>query len=82
MSTDISTWSVLCFQEDKKKIAAMDWLVFDSAQRAEAVKQANAVIRTFIGEKPTSQWLWGFYSYPRLEDLGIYMNCLLFYLYL
>ncbi|XP_078310529.1 nuclear pore complex protein Nup107-like [Crassostrea virginica] len=35
-------------EEDKKKIAAMDWLVFDSAQRAEAVKQANAVVRTFI----------------------------------
>lgn len=37
-------------QEDKKKIAAIDWLVFDTAQRAEAMKQANAVMRTFIGE--------------------------------
>lgn len=32
------------------KIAAIDWLVFDTAQRAEAMKQANAVMRTFIGE--------------------------------
>lgn len=37
-------------QEDKTKIAAIDWLVFDTAQRAEAMKQANAVMRTFIGE--------------------------------
>lgn len=35
-------------EEDKKKIAAIDWLVFDTAQRAEAMKQANAVMRTFI----------------------------------
>lgn len=41
---------IFFFQEDKTKIAAIDWLVFDTAQRAEAMKQANAVMRTFIGE--------------------------------
>ena len=37
-------------QEDRKKIEAIDWLVFDVSQRAEAVKQANALMRTFVGK--------------------------------
>ncbi|XP_062572533.1 nuclear pore complex protein Nup107-like [Saccostrea cucullata] len=49
-ATDVSL-DVTVTEEDKKKIAAIDWLVFDSAQRAEAVKQANAVMRTFIAVK-------------------------------
>ena len=36
------------FQEDRQKIEAIDWLVFDPSQRAEALKQANAVMRSFI----------------------------------
>lgn len=38
-------------EEDKLKIEAIDWLVFDVSQRAEALKQANAVMRTFIALK-------------------------------
>ncbi|XP_076461376.1 nuclear pore complex protein Nup107-like [Babylonia areolata] len=35
-------------EDDRQKIEAIDWLVFDPAQRAEALKQANAVMRSFI----------------------------------
>ncbi|XP_071089771.1 nuclear pore complex protein Nup107-like [Haliotis cracherodii] len=38
-------------EEDRKKIEAIDWLVFDQSQRSEAVKQANAVMRSFIAVK-------------------------------
>lgn len=38
-------------EEDRLKIEAIDWLVFDIGQRAEALKQANAVMRTFIALK-------------------------------
>ncbi|XP_041370444.1 nuclear pore complex protein Nup107-like [Gigantopelta aegis] len=38
-------------EEDRKKIEAIDWLVFDPTQRAEAMKQANAVMRSFIALK-------------------------------
>ncbi|XP_063963328.1 nuclear pore complex protein Nup107-like isoform X1 [Lytechinus pictus] len=38
-------------QEDRRKIEAIDWLVFDPSQRAEAVKQCNAIIRTFLATK-------------------------------
>ncbi|XP_032220612.2 nuclear pore complex protein Nup107 isoform X2 [Nematostella vectensis] len=34
--------------EDRKKIEAIEWLVFDPSQRAEALKQSNAVMRCFI----------------------------------
>ncbi|XP_022097754.1 nuclear pore complex protein Nup107-like [Acanthaster planci] len=37
--------------EDRRKIEATDWLVFDPSQRAEAVKQSNAIIRTFLATK-------------------------------
>jgi len=47
-------------QEDRTKIEAIDWLVFDVAQRAEAMKQANALLRTFIG---------------RLNDYAIKLHC-------
>ena len=36
-------------QEDRIKIEAIDWLVFDPSQRGEATRQANAVMRTFLG---------------------------------
>lgn len=38
-------------EEDRFKIEAIDWLVFDQSQRAEAVRQANAVMRTFLAVK-------------------------------
>lgn len=37
------------FQEDRRKIEAIDWLVFDVSQRSEALKQANALMRMFVG---------------------------------
>lgn len=37
-------------QEDQQKIDVIDWLVFDPAQRAEALKQSNAIMRKFLGE--------------------------------
>ncbi|XP_072042829.1 nuclear pore complex protein Nup107-like [Amphiura filiformis] len=38
-------------EEDRHKIEAIDWLVFDPSQRAEALKQSNAIIRTFLACK-------------------------------
>ncbi|CAL1538779.1 unnamed protein product [Lymnaea stagnalis] len=38
-------------EEDKAKIDAIEWLVFDQAHRPEAIKQANAMMRTFIAVK-------------------------------
>lgn len=37
-------------QADREKIEAIDWLVFDQSQRAEAMRQANALMRSFIGK--------------------------------
>lgn len=41
--------TILSQQEDRIKIEAIDWLVFDPSQRGEAARQANAVMRTFLG---------------------------------
>lgn len=38
-------------EEDRAKIDVIDWLVFDPAQRAEALKQSNAIMRTFLASK-------------------------------
>ncbi|GAB1295600.1 Nuclear pore complex protein [Apodemus speciosus] len=37
-------------EEDRLKIDVIDWLVFDPAQRAEALRQGNAIMRKFLGE--------------------------------
>lgn len=37
--------------EDRQKIDIIDWLVFDPAQRAEALKQSNAIMRKFLASK-------------------------------
>ncbi|KAG7320613.1 hypothetical protein KOW79_016466 [Hemibagrus wyckioides] len=37
--------------EDHQKIDVIDWLVFDPAQRAEALKQSNAIMRKFLAAK-------------------------------
>ncbi|XP_077355682.1 nuclear pore complex protein Nup107 [Festucalex cinctus] len=34
--------------EDQKMIDVIDWLLFDSAHRAEALKQSNAIMRRFL----------------------------------
>lgn len=34
--------------EDRVKISAIDWLLYDPQQRVEALKQANALMRTFL----------------------------------
>ncbi|XP_031573493.1 nuclear pore complex protein Nup107-like [Actinia tenebrosa] len=38
-------------EEDRKKIEAVEWLVFDPSQRAEALKQGNAIMRCFIATR-------------------------------
>ncbi|KAM4747248.1 nuclear pore complex protein Nup107 [Rhinophrynus dorsalis] len=38
-------------EEDRAKIDVIDWLVFDPAQRAEALKQSNAIMRKFLASK-------------------------------
>jgi len=38
-------------EEDKSKIEAIDWLVFTEAHRGEALRQANAIMRSFIAVK-------------------------------
>ncbi|KAM9171408.1 LOW QUALITY PROTEIN: nuclear pore complex protein Nup107 [Pangshura tecta] len=38
-------------EEDRLKIDVIDWLVFDPAQRAEALKQSNAIMRKFLAFK-------------------------------
>lgn len=38
-------------EEDRLKIDVIDWLVFDPAQRAEALKQSNAIMRKFLATK-------------------------------
>uniref|UniRef100_A0A8D0DUY7 Nuclear pore complex protein n=1 Tax=Salvator merianae TaxID=96440 RepID=A0A8D0DUY7_SALMN len=38
-------------EEDRLKIDVIDWLVFDPAQRAEALKQSNAIMRKFLASK-------------------------------
>nr|XP_057934164.1 nuclear pore complex protein Nup107 isoform X2 [Doryrhamphus excisus] len=35
-------------KEDQKKIDVIDWLLFDPAHRAEALKQSNAIMRRFL----------------------------------
>ncbi|CAH3035204.1 unnamed protein product [Porites lobata] len=37
--------------EDRKKIEAIEWLVFDPSQRSEALKQSNAIMRCFIATR-------------------------------
>uniref|UniRef100_A0A663F8T9 Nuclear pore complex protein n=1 Tax=Aquila chrysaetos chrysaetos TaxID=223781 RepID=A0A663F8T9_AQUCH len=38
-------------EADRLKIDVIDWLVFDPAQRAEALKQSNAIMRKFLASK-------------------------------
>uniref|UniRef100_T1DA21 Nuclear pore complex protein n=1 Tax=Crotalus horridus TaxID=35024 RepID=T1DA21_CROHD len=38
-------------EDDHLKIDVIDWLVFDPAQRAEALKQSNAIMRKFLASK-------------------------------
>ncbi|KAM9705159.1 nuclear pore complex protein Nup107 [Menidia menidia] len=35
-------------KEDQRKIDVIDWLLFDPAHRAEALKQSNAIMRMFL----------------------------------
>ena len=35
---------------DHSKINVINWLVFEDSQRAEAIRQGNALIRQFLGE--------------------------------
>ena len=48
--SDISVLDQPLTPDDRRKIEALEWLVFDPSQRAEALKQSNAVIRHFLGK--------------------------------
>ncbi|XP_013392603.1 nuclear pore complex protein Nup107-like [Lingula anatina] len=62
-------------EEDHQKIEAIDWLVFDPSQRAEAVRQANAVMRTFIALKKHAAAREVFSKIPPGSIDIIYRNC-------
>lgn len=47
----------MLLQEDQTKIDVIDWLLFDPAHRAEALKQSNAIMRKFLGIKFVSNKL-------------------------
>ncbi|KAF8770653.1 Nuclear pore complex protein Nup107 like protein [Argiope bruennichi] len=47
-TTDLSAVTT---QEDLQKIHAIDWLIFNPTQRAEAMKQANALMRVFVVQR-------------------------------
>lgn len=40
--------------DDKIKINALDWLLYDKSQRPEALRQANAIIRQFLISRKVS----------------------------
>lgn len=43
--------SFLRQQQETRLIQALDWLTFDPRLSADAVRQANAVVRAFLGRK-------------------------------
>ncbi|XP_046851291.1 nuclear pore complex protein Nup107-like [Xenia sp. Carnegie-2017] len=45
---DDETLHVATSEEDRHKITAIEWLIFDPSQRAEAIKQSNAIVRCFL----------------------------------
>ncbi|CAL1282614.1 unnamed protein product [Larinioides sclopetarius] len=47
-TTDLSSVTT---EEDLQKIHAIDWLIFNPTQRAEAMKQANALMRVFVVQR-------------------------------
>lgn len=46
--THHNTLDTATTEEDQKKIDVIDWLLFDPAHRAEALKQSNAIMRKFL----------------------------------
>ena len=40
----------VCLQDEQEKIDALEWLVFDPMQRSAALRQANALMRSFLSE--------------------------------
>ncbi|XP_065175524.1 nuclear pore complex protein Nup107-like [Sycon ciliatum] len=48
---DMETAQTSLTEADERRIAALDWLVFEKSQRSEAVHQACALIRSFLATK-------------------------------
>uniref|UniRef100_H2YVP1 Nuclear pore complex protein n=1 Tax=Ciona savignyi TaxID=51511 RepID=H2YVP1_CIOSA len=48
-----SDWSIEppVTTDDRQKIEAIEWLVYDPSQRCEAVKQSNAIMRGFLASR-------------------------------
>uniref|UniRef100_A0AAY5L960 Nuclear pore complex protein n=1 Tax=Esox lucius TaxID=8010 RepID=A0AAY5L960_ESOLU len=51
LKEEVSVEVLKAYIEDQRKIDVIDWLVFDPAQRAEALKQSNAIMRKFLACK-------------------------------
>lgn len=63
-TTDVSFFCVIClmhmprlvlFKEDKEKLKAIEWLLFDPSLRYEAMFQANSLARMFLGMCRTTE---------------------------
>uniref|UniRef100_H0VCS9 Nuclear pore complex protein n=1 Tax=Cavia porcellus TaxID=10141 RepID=H0VCS9_CAVPO len=59
-------------QEDRVKIDVIDWLLFDPAQRSEALKQGNAIMRKFLALKKHEAAKEVFVKIPRDSIAEIY----------
>lgn len=59
-------------QEDRVKIDVIDWLLFDPAQRSEALKQSNAIMRKFLALKKHEAAKEVFVKIPRDSIAEIY----------
>ncbi|XP_067027190.1 nuclear pore complex protein Nup107-like [Acropora muricata] len=46
-----SSLEAVTSKDDRKKIEAIEWLMFHRSQRSEALKQSNAIIRCFIATR-------------------------------
>nr|3CQC_A Chain A, Nuclear pore complex protein Nup107 [Homo sapiens] len=62
-------------EEDRLKIDVIDWLVFDPAQRAEALKQGNAIMRKFLASKKHEAAKEVFVKIPQDSIAEIYNQC-------
>ncbi|KAJ8402438.1 hypothetical protein AAFF_G00369270 [Aldrovandia affinis] len=59
-------------EEDRRKIDVIDWLVFDLFQRAEALKQSNAIMRKFLVSKKHDAAMEAFAKVPEDSMREIY----------
>jgi nuclear pore complex protein Nup107 len=61
--------------QDAQKISAIDWLVFDPSQRAEALIQGNALIRDFLSQQKLKAATDVLLKLPRDSRSVVLQNC-------